>query len=323
MDGVSNVTFKNSQIGPCTGHAFEISGGSKISIFDSFIHTEHHPTEEACCDANHGVYAYGGTTGLVVQGNVIAFNESNIRVQDNVSAVVDGNFLLNPLGPFPRGQNFQADTVKNPVVTNNYAYASTSAKFPYPANQEDSINFYNTVGPVATGNYVFGATSNSGCGMIVDAGSTRANFSNNTFYNSGQCGIGVADGSGSVISGNKVLDLTPLAGGGNSGIYVANYNPGSACRNNTLRGNVSTQLQSACDPAKSMCSYQGFYADGSCGGTKLSGNVFDSDNIGAGGGAAYKALIAVVPQAAPLIPPAPKNCVVRSPYSTQKSMPSC
>ena len=38
--------------------------------------------------------------------------------------------------------------------------------------------------------------------------------------NTGQCGIGIADGTNHVVDSNKILNTTPVGGGGNTAIYV-------------------------------------------------------------------------------------------------------
>lgn len=154
----TDITIENSQIGPCGSNGVNISGGSKIEIYDSYIHTE--TKSPGCCDHNDGVFVQNAA-GVTIQGNVIAYGESNIEAADGTAGLtVIGNFLLNPRGPYPRGQNVQAWGASNVLVKNNYALSSRDTKkYLYPEHQEDSISFGEGSGFVARGNYVTGGHS--------------------------------------------------------------------------------------------------------------------------------------------------------------------
>jgi parallel beta-helix repeat protein len=272
---------------------------------------------------NEGVRIEGYASHILIAGNVIAFSESNIELEHARDVTADGNFLLNPLGPFPRGQNFQSGNSTNMTVTRNYALSSTEPSYPFPADQEDSINFYYTKNPLAQGNYVTGGVSPSGCAIIADAHTSGASFLGNTVFDSGECGIAISSGSNQTVSGNQVLNLDPVTGGGNVGIYVANYAKPYPCANVTVSNNVVSAIDTPCDPTTQSCTFNSYYADGSCKKVTVQGNTFDEGQLPVGGGAAYMQLIGVVPEAAPLIPPFPHACVAVSPYSTQTSLPRC
>src|SRR5690349_18863375 len=72
----TGIIIRNSEIGPCGGNGLVISGGSGITIADNYIHPEH--TGSGCCDSGDGIYD-SGTTDLQIQGNVVAYGESNIE----------------------------------------------------------------------------------------------------------------------------------------------------------------------------------------------------------------------------------------------------
>ena len=65
---------------------------------------------------------------------MIAYGESNVEVQGGSAVTVIGNFLLNPRGQNPRGQNFQCwSNCSNITVQNNYALSSLdTTKYLYP-----------------------------------------------------------------------------------------------------------------------------------------------------------------------------------------------
>src|SRR5882724_5481806 len=103
ITGAANITIQNAEIGPCGGGGIEISKSSGINIFDSYIHTE--TLSQGCCDNNDGIYAHNGSKDILVQGNVIAYGESNVEALGVARIRVVVNFLVNPRGPKPRGQN--------------------------------------------------------------------------------------------------------------------------------------------------------------------------------------------------------------------------
>jgi len=95
----TNITVRSSEIGPCGGMGINISGGGTINVYDSYIHPGT-PLSTSCCDTHDGILA-NGTTGLSIQGNVIAYGESNIEVNNVSNVSVIGNFLLNPIDNLP------------------------------------------------------------------------------------------------------------------------------------------------------------------------------------------------------------------------------
>lgn len=312
----TNITVRRSEIGPCGGNGINISGGGTINIYDSYIHPEK-PLSTSCCDTHDGIFVQG-TSGLTIQGNVIAYGEANIEANNVSNVSVIGNFLLNPINSDPsqpapnqsRGQNFQVYYgSSNVTVQNNYALSSTdTTKYLFPENQEDSLNFGVTTGIIASGNYVTGGHSNSGCGIIADDTANSAQFRSNVLVNTGQCGVSIADGTNQVVDGNKVLNTTPVAGGGNTAISVwKQYS--SACG----PVQVSNNIASAVDTSGNANSY---FDGGGCAPVTLTNNVFD---------AAAAALLQPVSTnlPPPPIPPQPFACVAVSPYANNTSLPSC
>lgn len=330
----TNVTIENADIGPCgtdrstaPSNGVHITGGSGIDVYDSYVHVEN--LASGCCDTHDGILIDGGSSSDTIQGNVIAYGETNIRGQDNArDLIIKGNFLMNPRGPFPRGQNIQMDTTSGVSADGNFAYSCTldgssgvqcPSGYLFSENQEDSLNFYNSVSFTAENNYVMGGHSPSGCGLIMDDGADSGVFQGNILYDTGQCGIGVANGTNQSVTANKVLNLTPVPGAGNTAIYIWNQY-GSACGPVLLNGNIATEIRS--DGASGYWNGGGC-APVTCDGTNVSVdscNTFDYGNETS----AYDALIQDPAMAnPPLIPPGPRNCVVKSPYSTQTSLPPC
>jgi Right handed beta helix region len=300
-----NITIRNSDIGPCGRNAIKVQGSSSTKIVDNYIHSEHRPA--GCCDTNDGVFA-SGTSGLLVQGNVVAFNESNIELQSAADVKVIGNYLLNPLGPFPRGQQVQSwNNSRNITVEDNRTLASTdTSKYPFAADQEDAINFGFTDGVTVRNNYVSGGNSPSGCGIITDQATDNAKFVNNMLVRTGQCGIGLGNGSNLVADGNKIFNNTaiPIPGAGNTALYV--WSPSAPCGPVQVTNNIVYGVK----PDGSISS---FWNGGGCGNVTYVGNI--------GGQEAFNLL---TPEAqklpAPAIPPKPYGGVAPAPYINQTDL---
>jgi hypothetical protein len=246
--GASNVTFRTSDIGPCAGRGVAINGGSGDNIYDSYIHIE--KKAKACCDSHDGIFIRFSSNDRV-QGNVIAYGESNIQTfaSDNIAIV--GNFLLNPLGPFPRGEQIQTGPGSHMTIINNFMLSTddktlgpavgtrNSAPIRYGQNNtgnrpSDSLSVYTTRDVDVANNYITGgvdattpgsggAQASSGCGLIADGSNSLApkgiTFKNNILVNTGQCGIGIATGTNLVVTGNKIINLNPH-GHGNTALYI-------------------------------------------------------------------------------------------------------
>ncbi|MBV9633627.1 MAG: hypothetical protein JOZ40_03275 [Methylobacteriaceae bacterium] len=306
--GVSGTVIRNSEIGPCMGNGVEGTRINGLSIFDSYIHPEN-PVNSGnnCCDSRDGLFLMD-SSNIDVEGNVIAFGESNIEVDGLTGTnVFKGNFLLNPTGGSPRGQNFQAWSGSNSnsgiTFSFNYTLTSQDPKYPYPGNPEDNVNFGHTSNSSATDNYIVGGWSPSGCGLISDTSTDTLSFLRNRIYETGQCGIGVASGTTITVDSNKIFNDNPVPNGGNTGIYVANYG-GGQCGNITVTNNTSYAQTS-------------FWANGDCGSIPDPGNnILDA--------AAFAVLNPfLITNPPPLIPPMPKNCAAASPWTTQTSVAGC
>lgn len=99
----TDVTIQASQIGPCgtngtasNSRGIFVKGGGGINIYDSYIHVENQAS--VCGDTHDGIFITGTDGRVNVQGNVIAYNEQNVRVSDVSNVHIVGNFVLNPKG---------------------------------------------------------------------------------------------------------------------------------------------------------------------------------------------------------------------------------
>jgi hypothetical protein len=307
----TNITIRQSEIGPCSGNGIVVSGGTTINVFDNYIHPE--GKLAGCCDITDGIYA-SGTSNLAIQGNVIAYGEANIEAQNQSHLSVIGNFFLNPRGGAnSRGQNVQVwGNSTTVLVQNNYTLSSTdTATYAFAEVQEDSINFGSNIsGVTAQGNYVTGGHSGSGCGLIADTGTLNEEFRSNTLLNTGQCGIGITDGMNAVVDSNKILNTTPVSGGGNTAIYVWKVNASDPpCGPTQITNNIASAITSSGSP-------NSYWNGGGCDPVTLTGNTFDA--------AAQQSLSPASGQLPPpAIPPLPETCAIASPFTNNTSVPRC
>jgi hypothetical protein len=292
-----------------------------------------------------------GSNSDTIQGNVVAYSETNIQTFNANNIVITGNFLLNPQGPFPRGEQIQTGTGSTITVTNNFLLSTpdkilgpaigTSNLAPILYGQDntgsrpsDNLSIYVTQFADVENNYITGgldaktpasggAQDPTGCGLIADGSNTlapnNAIFKNNILVNTGECTIGIATGTNQTVTGNKSISMNPNTGG-NTADYIWNQYTQS-CGAVLLKGNVGTLIRA--DAYASAYWNGGGCAPVTCDGANTnidSCNTFDYGS----GRTAYNALSAdPTVTKAPLIPPQPKNCVVNSPYSTQTSLPPC
>lgn len=306
--GSTNITIRNSDIGPCAGNGIRIYGGSGINIFDSYIHPE--TQSPGCCDHNDGIFATASPRKLSIQGNVIAYGETNIEVQGGKTVHVVGNLLLNPRGANPRGQNFQCwNHCSKVTVENNYVLSTMDlTQFLYTEATQDSISFGISDSFIVQDNFITGGHSVYGCGIMLDTHTNGGSVLQNRLLDTGQCGIGITDGS-HTASNNRVYNRIPIIGGGNTAIYVAHYGQSASCGPVFVTDNVADELQPG-------GGHSGWWSAGNCGTISIVTDVF-----GAAGHSHLTPVSTIFDP--PLIPPQPKNCVVFSPYSTQTSAPAC
>ena len=306
--GASNITIQNVEIGPCAGNGVDISGTTGVYIYDSYIHPE--TLSPGCCDKNDGIFVHNNSRDVYVQGNVVAYGESNIEALGVTGINLVGNYLLNPRGPYPRGQNFQCfNGCSDVVVSDNYALASVDTrKYLYPENQEDSINFGFSDNITVQNNFITGGHSRSGCGLIADDRANSVRFFGNRVLNTGQCGIAIADGINQVVSGNKILNTNPIKGGGNTALYVWKQYK-SPCGPVSVSNNIADQV-------KPDGTHSGYWNGGGCEPVTVRGNTFNE-----------AAVPLLTPSATvfepPLIPPQPSHCVANSPYSNNANLHRC
>jgi hypothetical protein len=265
-----NVTLRNSEIGACKGNGVEISNSSAVRIVDNYIHPE--VVVSSCCDKGDGIFAHT-TSDLLIQGNVIAYGESNMELQGVSRVDVVGNFLVNPTGPFPRGQHVQVwargtARSRDIRVEGNYLLSTSDAGYKFAESQQDAINFGYTDGAVVRGNYIYGGKSPSGCAIIADDSANGMNFLENILIETGQCAIGIASGTNHVVDGNRAF-AHGISSGGNTAIYV--WNQYSApCGPVRVSNNIAVLI-------RLDGSYSSYWKGPGCDTTSLVANLWDNE----------------------------------------------
>jgi len=263
-----NITVRDSEIGPCGGNGIEIFSSSSVKVVDSYVHPEF--VVKSCCDTGDGVLAVL-SSNVLVQGNVIAYGESNVLLLGVKDTSVVGNFLLNPLGPFPRGTHAQvwgygSARSSNVTFEANYALSSQDAKFKFPDGQADGFNAGYTDGVVMRDNYLRGGRHPYGCSYLIDNSANNVQVLNNTALDFGNCGIGLGSGTHQIVDGNRLYSSGLDQPFGNTALYVwQQYS--APCGPVQISNNVAVLIR----PDGSLSSW---WKGSGCDPTTMTGNTF-------------------------------------------------
>jgi parallel beta-helix repeat protein len=345
----TNITFIGNEIGPCgTDQTDSESSGitidklsSALHIYDNYIHVDNQVL--TCTKTHVGVNARTGMAGSIdIKGNVIAYSERAIWLDEVSNATINGNFFLNmrmsvncrsSANKYPHAVQIWSDsgTTTGTVITNNYVLATAArasvngVTVQFPGAGSDGLSVSYTVGAKLLNNYVdytgaagAGNVETGTCGVIADVGTTGTTIDNNIVSNTYNCGVSLASGSNSDMSGNKVLLLRPTSANASGVLLEAP----ATCSKITINNNTSYAQQSG--------GYnQAAYNYGNCTSVTFSGNTGGNPNMGSGCGPASScaAYVALYPMATtnppPKIPPVPHTYLAPSPYSNNTTAPSC
>jgi hypothetical protein len=206
----SNITVRDSAIGPCGGEAIYLSE----------------------------------VTGALISGNAVTETANGVLVHLSGSIVVDDNTFEDP------GRNFvQFDKVNGPgsSVSRNQGEAQLGASSTEDMISLFDSNGTPESPILVVGNrFRNGGPSPSGSGILLgDGGGSHQIAEDNRLVNTGQVGIGVASGTDIVVSVNKVYsDAQPWS---NVGVYVWNQYQ-SECSRITVSGNQVNWTSSSGSP---------------------------------------------------------------------------
>lgn len=188
FQNVTNVTIRNSEIGPC-GSAVPSSTGSS------------------------GILILEGAGNIRIERNVIHSVSNGVHTyQSRHPIIFDRNFVYNVRGPFPAGQMIQLHTVQGgsgrSKVTCNISDATYGTGV--TKSYEDHISIFDSHGTVndpieIAYNRLRGGTSQTGSGMMLgDKGASYIWAHHNTVITVANVGIGVAGGNNITIADNRV-----------------------------------------------------------------------------------------------------------------------
>jgi hypothetical protein len=328
--GASNITISNSNIGPCgvagnvDAEGIRFTGGDSNKVFDSYIHVES-TTATGGVETHAGIWA-DGSTNLTAQGNVIAYTGTGIAADGTngtgtaAGLVATGNYVLNSRGGTGTGGGSYLGTgiaaigTSGSTIAKNYIYQCVTSGNGVPCvagpylwdeKVEDDISLFLTNNALVQQNYIVGGHSCTGDAYTVDLGANSDQALDNIVIGS-QGGMQIGSGTNNVMSGNKVIQQQNMCGTDVPFVVMNDYPGTYACGPSTLTNNYGWNTARG----------SGFWNSGGCGTVTQSGNNFTSS--------ATSALLPIATMLPPpLIPPLPKNCVVKSPYTTQTSLPSC
>jgi Right handed beta helix region len=245
----SNVVIEDSEIGPCAGNAVDITNSENITVENNYIHTE----RSGSSVMNSGLGVHIETSSRVlVQRNRFERNETSVYgYKTGHSIRIIGNYSLNPLGPFPRGQHVQlwscnrgGPLERRCEVASNYGRLDPERGSRLGATHtEDMLSIGKSDYALVEDNYLIGGDSPSGCGIIVEGPSSFTTIRDNVVIRTAQCGIGVANADHTLVEDNRVLDTNlidlGLTTGGNIGIYVwRSADSSDNCFSNTVQRNI-------------------------------------------------------------------------------------
>ncbi len=261
IDGVSDVTIRDSEIGPCgtdgdpNAQGVDIHNGSDIRILRNVIH-----------DVSSAVYAASSAHPLVM----------------------DRNYVYNVRGPLPRGQMIQFNGVSGgsagskvtcnvsdamPGVRHGVQHGNTAAGI------EDHINLFSSPGlahdrtEIAYNRLRGGSkVSTSGSGiMIGDGDGGHVNAHHNTIVDVVNAGAGIAGGTNVSFDDNRIYLSRDNSAYVNVGMYVWGQ-AGASCAGHTMRNNRIWTLNS-------LGALNPFWDGGNCGAVDLSGNVLGDASL--------------------------------------------
>ena len=214
INGATNVTIVDSEIGPCgaddTGIGVQLYQSSHVTIHHNSMH-----------DVASGVYATQNGDGNVV---------------------IEHNYFRNVRGPMPRGQYVQFGGMSGPG-SRIRCNVGEQGPLDFP-NKEDSISIFNSSGsndsPIEIAyNKIRGGSSASGCGIMAgDFGGAYIAIHRNNVVQTGGCGVAIAGGHDISVTHNKVFSpKTPISGVGGY-VWAQGNQDASTCYGNTYAENV-------------------------------------------------------------------------------------
>ncbi|MDB5123624.1 MAG: right-handed parallel beta-helix repeat-containing protein [Mucilaginibacter sp.] len=216
-----------------------INGGSVPAITLTNCYNVHITKNMLGNSTDVGVYLYN-CYNVTVDYNNITNVSTGVYVVNTTGGgiVVNYNQFKNMVGPMPRGQFVQFNTVSG--SGNSISYNKGENIFGQ-SNPEDAINLYKSNGTSSSpiqvvGNWIRGGgpSATGGGIMLGDTGGSYEIASNNIMVDPGQYGIAIAGGDHMSITNNSIYGKAQSFT--NIGLYIWGQS-GSLCTNATISGN--------------------------------------------------------------------------------------
>lgn len=247
--GVANVTILDVQLVNCGGHAVRGDNASNLKVLNSLLDPGRVGT---ALDTEHGVYLTN-STNVLVQGNIIKHIESGVEVKGGHTVKVVGNYIENPVGPFPRGQMTQmypcnrdgAIGTRCEVTDNYFRIEPDEPDHHGGVGSEDAVNGGSrSMHLYYARNYIRGGGAVTGCGLLVEGGSDNALLEDNILIETSGCGVNIAAAAFAVVRRNKALGpfYTTNALSANLGIGNWYAQGDTRCHDNQVYENIVANL---------------------------------------------------------------------------------
>ncbi|MDB5133075.1 MAG: hypothetical protein JWR02_2824 [Mucilaginibacter sp.] len=216
-----------------------INGGSVPAITLTNCYNVHITKNMLGNSTDVGVYLYN-CYNITVDYNNITNVSTGVYVVNTTGGgiAVNYNQFKNMVGPMPRGQFVQFNTVSG--AGNSISYNKGENIFGQ-SNPEDAINVYKSSGTSSSpiqviGNWIRGGgpSATGGGIMLGDTGGSYEIASGNILVDPGQYGIAIAGGDHMSITNNSIYGKAQSFT--NIGLYIWGQS-GSACTNATISGN--------------------------------------------------------------------------------------
>jgi len=201
----------------------KIAGGNVPPITLSNCYNVHITKNKLGNSTAVGIYLIN-CKNITIDYNYIYNVSTGVYVENSSGGglVVNNNQIKNVVGPTPRGQFVQFNTVSGP---NNIISNNACENIAGYSNPIDGISLFMSNGTAASpievnGNWIRGGgPSNNGSGiMLGDYGGSYEVAANNILVNPGQVGIAIAGGDHMTITGNTIFAKAQSFT--NVGIYV-------------------------------------------------------------------------------------------------------
>lgn len=157
---------------------------------------------------DNAIELYDGT-GVTIENNLFANNRTGVYALNSKDVIVQNNQFINPIGPFPRGQAVQFNSVTTTATGQCAVRNNRIEAFMAESRPEDLINLYHSHGRAGaaidvSGNICRGGgPSMSGGGILIgDDGGSYQTSDNNKGYNTGNYGFSISGGSNQTMTGN-------------------------------------------------------------------------------------------------------------------------